>query len=151
MKRSKAFVVVGHSNWGKSATLKALTNNSRFPKWIRIKGQDIFVRRMSNDDDPHSLLKFLKRQRNQLEALLLTLCPEFQEPSRRTLEILKLLDKHFDQIVFWVLKKKYGGTSEVTQNEIRSLRRFGRGVVFSRSAEARVRAAVLRRFIAGNV
>ena len=47
-KQPKAFIIVGHSNWGKSRTLRQLTG-SRRRAWIEINDIWIFVSQISND------------------------------------------------------------------------------------------------------
>jgi hypothetical protein len=40
MSKGKAFLVVGHKHWDKSTTLKALTDDSRYPRrWSIIRNQ----------------------------------------------------------------------------------------------------------------
>jgi len=58
--KKKAFAVVGHSNWGKSYTLRALTDNTPQYRWWEIKGELFNIKRMSNDDDTEGLLEFVE-------------------------------------------------------------------------------------------
>jgi len=91
MSKGKAFVVVGHSNWGKSRTLRQLTGSKR-KAWIQIKDFRIFIRRMSNDDIAKDLKEFLEKiDPNFKRIIIITLCPNFDDPDRRTKEILNLL------------------------------------------------------------
>jgi hypothetical protein len=55
----QAFFVVGHSNWGKSSTLKALAAPPQVRKVV-VGGRTFFIRRMSNDDRPNDWVAFIK-------------------------------------------------------------------------------------------
>jgi hypothetical protein len=46
----KIVFVVGHERWGKSKTLRSLTNGNIHRRRIIISGTEFYVRRMSNDD-----------------------------------------------------------------------------------------------------
>ncbi|MDZ7817093.1 MAG: hypothetical protein U5K55_00130 [Aliarcobacter sp.] len=57
---SKIVFVVGHENWGKSKTLKSLTNGSRYIKNYSINNINWFIRRnLSNDDYPDKYYDFM--------------------------------------------------------------------------------------------
>ena len=58
--KGKAFIMVGHSSWGKSKTLNALTSNSYSIRFINICGFNIFIKRMSNDDIFYKLFEYIK-------------------------------------------------------------------------------------------
>ncbi|MGD0090813.1 MAG: hypothetical protein ABSE73_12910 [Planctomycetota bacterium] len=156
MAKPFAFVVVGHSNWGKSWTLKALTGGSWHRKRVRIKGHDFFIRRMSNDDDPkppneadrQSLLDFARKEKG-FRPVILALCPAFQE--EKTAQLLDVLREKFT-LKFWVMKKKFGESDKVvTCEEIGKLRTYGIVEVFAEEVEANSRAAALRHFIDQNL
>lgn len=48
MSKGRAFFVVGHKNWGKSTTLKALTDDSRYPRRWTIDSVMLLVWREAN-------------------------------------------------------------------------------------------------------
>lgn len=133
MVKGKAFLVVGHKNWGKSSTLKALTNNSRFIRKWRIKSVEFFVRRMSNDDVPKSLLALVTwLDPTVTPYVIATLCPTFNDEKTvpmllKTLEILREKYKLF----FFVLQHK-GSNPGITipRDEIDKLERYGTVEVF---------------------
>ena len=50
MNKGKAFLVIGYANWGKSRTLKELTNGNVHVRNMLIGGKRFLIRRMSNDD-----------------------------------------------------------------------------------------------------
>ena len=150
MSKNKAIVVVGHSDWGKSKTLKALTGGNIHKVRVNIKGYDICIKRMSNDDEPEKekLLNYLQEiDPNIKPIILITLCPDFDDSSKKTNKILKLLSNKYNNIFFWVLKRKYGSIEEVSNDEIQMLKSFGKVSVFSDKAEASDRALELERFI----
>jgi len=60
MAKGKAFLVVGHKHWGNLQPLKPLTDGNSIPahreNWVKLF---FFVRRMSNDDVPDSLIELV--------------------------------------------------------------------------------------------
>ena len=98
MPKGKAFIVVGHRHWGKSSTLKALTNGNVHDDSIEIDGRSFFIRRMSNDDDSEGLVEFAKGLKPKIDLLLMTLCPAFDKPERMTNEVLELLHAQFPEV-----------------------------------------------------
>src|SRR3972149_11354391 len=152
MPKGKAFVVVGHRNWGKSRTLKALTDGSSHLQTLTIKSFDFYIRRMSNDDVPERLpnqfADFVENlDPNLYPYLIVALCPNFTDPLPKTTTILRELAKKY-QLFFFVLQHKYGRDKEISGAEIEKLKRFGKVKVFSmKNAEADVRAKEFRAFI----
>jgi hypothetical protein len=129
--KGKAFVLVGHENWGKSQTLKSLTDDNRYVKRINLDGRELFIRRMSNDDKPESLVRFVKNLAPQHHSyVILTLCPNFHNSSRKTISILSQLAEKYE-LFFWVLKFKYEANQTVSDDEIRRLEDYGEVEVFS--------------------
>jgi len=152
MPKGIAFVLVGHKNWGKSRTLKALADGSSHLQTLSIKSHDFFVRRMSNDDVPEKLpnrfTDFVKNlEPNSCPYLIVTLCPSFIDSLPKTKVVLQELVKKY-QLFFFVLRYKYGRDKEISDDEIERLKRFGEVKVFStKNAEAEVRAKAFRAFI----
>jgi hypothetical protein len=146
--KGKAFVLVGHENWGKSQTLKSFTDDSRYVKRISINGREFFIRRMSNDDKPESLVRFVKNLDQQHHSyVILTLCPNFHNSSRETINILsKLAEKY--ELFFWVLKFKYAANKTVSDDEIERLKDYGDVEVFpSKQPQSMERAKEFKSFI----
>src|ERR1039457_6447625 len=113
----KAFVIVGHAHWGKSETLKSLTDDNYRYHWIEIKDKWIFIKRMSNDDDEKKLRDFIKKNTMDKDTLILTFCPSF-EKGKKGHEILKsLINKKF-KLYFFILKNKYGTDETISDDEI---------------------------------
>ncbi len=156
MSKGKAFVLVGHRNWGKSRTLKALADGSSHLQTLTIKSHDFFIRRMSNDDVPEKLpnrfTDFVENLDSDLYPyLIVTLCPNFTDALPKTKAVLQDLAKKY-QLFFFVLRYKYGRDKEVPDDEIERLKRFGEVKVFStKNAEAEVRAKEFRAFIASRL
>jgi hypothetical protein len=146
MAKGKAFVVVGHKNWGKSLTLKALTNGDHNERTIKLNGNKFFIRRMSNDDVPLSFLKFIEKLDPLSKShVILTLCPDFEIDA--TIKILDKLNEKY-RLFFWVIENQYGRGRQITDAEIKRLKQYGEVEVFKeRDAESNRRAKRFRRFI----
>jgi hypothetical protein len=140
------FLVVGHSNWGKSETLKKLTSNNRRLKYFMIDGKWYFIKRMSNDDDETGLIEFIDKKAKSIKHdLIIAFCPEFEKP-RKSKTILDKLSKRYNLNCF-VIRYSYYGNSKVSDAEIRVLKDYGRVIVFESKSEAHVRAKALEGFI----
>lgn len=144
MARGKAFLVVGHKQWGKSRTLKALTDGNHRVRGVSIADHHLFIRRMSNDDKPsdfRDLVRTLRPSRH--EFVILAFCPVFDQDAD---DILSDLKEHYDLHSF-VLKHSYDGDRHISADEIAALRGFGNIEVFDRQVEATARSEALRAFI----
>ena len=153
--KSKVFIIVGHSNWGKSETLAKLTSENRRLRHILLFGQNFFVRRMSNDDDAKSLFNFTERVDKIWENfLIMTLCPNFGDEMRQdTLKILNNLQKEFDEILFFILRHSFSDARIITQLEIDQLKEFSNNffILESEHIESNLRAEQFQLFIQDNV
>ncbi len=153
MRKGTAFVLVGHKNWGKSRTLKALAGGSSHLQKLTIKSTDFFIRRMSNDDVSK---KLPSRFTNFVESLdpticpylIVTLCPNFTDSLPKTEWVLQELVKKY-RLFFFVLQYKYKRDESISDDEIKRLEKFGEEVeVFSvKNVEAKARAKAFRAFI----
>jgi hypothetical protein len=151
MRRGRVVFVVGHAHWGKSTTLRALTQPNPQRRYIEIGEDEFFIRRMSNDDRPKEFYKFMgKVKPSNWPALIVAFCPVFDDP--RTSQCLKALRRKRYRPFFWVLRWQYGGTRFITPEEIATLRNYGQVKIYGvRHAEAHARAIALRRFIQNTV
>jgi hypothetical protein len=128
MNRGKAFLVVGHKHWGKSATLKALTDGNRFLRTWKIGSTLFFVRRMSNDDIPDSLIALVNNlDPDTTPRVIATLCPTFNDKKAlpALLKILRTFKRKYE-LFFFVLRHK--GDNPITtmlDDEIDKLGRYG--------------------------
>ena len=158
-----AFLIVGHSNFGKSETLWALTDyaekRGKQPP-CTIAGVDFFVRRMSNDDapyqNPRSYEEFVEaigaepeRYRNFISAF----CPRFSE--KKTERFLSAFKERHD-VYAMVIRQSHKGDATVSDEEIALLSKYlapDIGVlIFSKFPHTRdQRAGVFRGFIARTV
>lgn len=149
MPHPRVFFVVGHSNWGKSATLRALTSGDYRVRKTTIASVEYFIRRMSNDDAP---ISFIKRMSTILPVhspyIIGALCPDFDDPSKGTTAVLKKLQDEGYKLFFWVLKKQYGTDKFIEASEIDRLRSFGKVELVTDVAEASERAKILKAYIA---
>jgi hypothetical protein len=149
MHKPSVVFVVGHSNWGKSKTLRALTNDNYRVHRTTISGVEYFVRRMSNDDLPESFIKWMTTvQPEKWPDILAALCPDFDDPEKETADVLQALKDKGYRLFFWVLHKKFGANEFVQSSEISRLRTFGKVEVVNDEWEASVRGRKFKAFIA---
>ena len=151
MAAQRSVFIVGHAHWGKSRTLRALTEGNRYQRYIRLSEVEFFIRRMSNDDRPKKYYKFIRDlQPSSISNLIASFCPEFSDP--RVRECLENLRSKNYALFFWVLRQKYTNGRFVTPEEITTLREYGMVEVYdSRGIEDHVRARELRSFIGDRV
>lgn len=129
----KAFIYVGHSNWGKSFALKKITNNSSKTKSCNINGKHIFVRKMSNDDDSNKLLKFVKDIPGKWENnFIIAYCPKQDDLNLiKGKEAKLILDelKISCELYFFVQEEKYNDPQrKITSTELKYLYQIGKQV-----------------------
>ena len=142
--------VVGHSNWGKSETLRALTSGSYRQRRITINSLELFIRRSSNDDDPETFIKLMKSiDPVRWPYVIAALCPNFDVKARKTQLVLELLQSKGYKFFFWVIKHKYGTDTAIASEEIARLRAFGKVEVVTETVEASKRAREFKNYIAG--
>lgn len=148
IKKPIAILVAGHSNWGKSATLKALTE-SRLVRSYEFAGAYFFIRRMSNDDYTGGYKKFIdecvaKSNGNILAAF----CPHFEMGDLRFAEYsLSQLQQQY-QLYIFSLKYQYSTENRITDQELATMAQFAEVRIFDdQFAEAEDRAAALEEYI----
>lgn len=140
------FLYVGHSNFGKSFALKEITNGKSRQKTLLINGKAFMVRKMSNDDDEKSLLKFVEKIKNSnYSHYIIAFCPK-QEYSEKAKEILEVL-KQSGNLFFFVQKNSFKDDREIEDAEINSLKGYGTVEVMEGKKEAAIRAVTFRKFI----
>ena len=149
MNKPKVAFVVGHSHWGKSETLAALTDGDRHQSTVMIAGERFFVRRTSNDDIPESYLKFISKVDPSLRpAIIAALCPDFDDARKDTKWVLETLKARGYRMYFWILGSEYKTGKTMPATDVARLQDFGHISVFSGVAEASVRALAFRKYIA---
>lgn len=149
MSKPKVVFVVGHSNWGKSQTLRALTGDSHRVRRTEIAGTEYFIRRMSNDDQPEGFIKRMKAMQPDFwPQILAALCPDFDDPEKDTAAVLQSLRDKGYKLFFWVLAKQYGTDDRIQKTEISQLRSFGKVEIYDDEAEAHVRAKKFKAYVA---
>lgn len=140
--------VVGHENWGKSHTLRFLTNGDWRARTVNIEGVKFFIRRMSNDDKPRSYVDFMGAlSPKKRKFLIAALCPNFERENAQTDSVLTSLKTKGYRLFFWVIKNQYGTDSEVLGDELSKLRSYGSVEVLQGHVEADSRAAALRQYV----
>lgn len=148
MSKGKAFLVVGHKNWGKSTTLRALTGGKRPHMW-EIDSIVFFIRRMSNDDYPTKFLKLvISFDPDDKPRVIAALCPTFDNKKHPVRAILDALKRKY-KLFFFVLQHKCKNPKRTIQDdEIDKLERYGTVKVFHpERAKPRVIARSLQRFV----
>jgi hypothetical protein len=149
----KVFIVVGHSNWGKSKTIKNLIH-PKLHGFFNIKKYKIFSRNMSNDDESEKLLNFIKKLDTTKKSLLvMTLCPNFENENRNTKKILEILQNKKYEIYFFILKNKYlNPINKITEKEIDKLKKYSSNFeILNKNYESNIRANKLKKFIIKNL
>jgi len=150
--KNKAFILVGHSNWGKSETIYSLKDDDRKKQHVIIKKAWILVRSRSNDDIKHELLIMIKKiVKMDYKVIIILLCPRFdKKDTRNTLKILNELIKKYS-LYFFVLEKKYGIDKTIRRTEIGKLKRYGRVKVLKGENERNIRAKEFKKYITENL
>jgi hypothetical protein len=160
----KAFLFVGHENWGKSDTLRSLEKRlppfRRAPrgKIIRIMNRDFFLSRMSNDDRPDEYIKILlSLDPLKQPYVILAFCPHlFEKPRKRTRESLHTLRGNGYALYFWVLETKQGKgigqhVAKIEQRVIKALAKHGTVGKFRGNALPRIRAEKFQAFVESHI
>jgi hypothetical protein len=138
--KPKAFFVVGHANWGKSRTLRALTGGLH--RNISIGPRTFFIRRTSNDDDPQTWEEAINQlDPNTTPYVILTVCP-----TQEALPVLRILRERFT-LYFWVIRHSYHGNRKITPEEEQRLQTVGTIEILDQVTEDGDRAVHLRNFI----
>lgn len=147
--RRKCFILVGHSHWGKSETLWALTEGDlrrHMPIPAISRHLVAYVRRISNDDNEDALIRFSGdlALRIRRDYLVLTFCPKLSA-LRNCRTILRNLQSEYD-LFFFVLREDYSQRRHITEQEIDFLRDYATDLsILNGHHEREVRA---RRFVA---
>lgn len=143
----KAFIYVGHANWGKSFALKQITNNNSRKKTVQINNKWFWVRKMSNDDDPAGLLSFSKTIPSKwYENFILAYCPN-HDHDQGAMGILNTLQESCE-LYFFIQEIKYSDPSKLIPiTEIAYLQEIGTVHVLSGHNTDTVRADQFRSFI----
>jgi hypothetical protein len=160
MEQKRVALVVGHEHWGKSRTLRALTDSNSHQRRITINGVEFYVRHMSNDDDPEGYIRFMNGlDPNVTRNLIAPLCPKFKKlenynsATKVADGVLQNLHGNGYRLFFWVIEHKWADPAiVVTSQEISELRRHGTVELFTVvKAEASVRATAFRTFVSNVV
>lgn len=154
MSKGKAFVVVGHSHWGKSYTLNALTRKyggGWYKRSVTIKQEKIPVKKMSNDDKPaEDLMGFIREKvDSRAQAIIIPFCPNFFAGRREETEkILNALRTAYE-VFFMILKKAQGDgdTREIQDDEVTELGHYGKVEIVSEKLDKDMRAERFRSFV----
>ena len=140
-----AFFVVGHADWGKSETLRYLVGNSRHRSWITWENFRLFVRHMSNDDQPETFYSFL----NDVDPtwkpwIVLPMCPNSPTEEPRLHQSLRSLTTKGYTLIFWVLIHQFNSDAAITQAEMKPFEKIGRIIPYEERTDAMQRAAQLK-------
>lgn len=151
MKKKKAFIYVGHSNWGKSEALKQITDRDYRKKLVQIEGKWLFVRKMSNDDQADGLLKFVKKiPDSRHHNFILAYCPNHDRDSTAK-SILDELEKSCE-LYFFVQETKFAlSEQKIPESELSYLRKIGSVEVLKGKVKDVDRANAFRTLIENNL
>ena len=106
---------------------------------------------MSNDDLPESFIKRMTTiQPTIWPNILAALCPDFDNPEKKTAEVLQSLRDNGYKLFFWVLHGQYGTDEIIKPAEVSRLRKFGKVDIFSEAAEASTRGKKFKAFVASS-
>lgn len=142
-----AFLLAGHSHWGKSRTLRSLTVERR-PAWTRIAEVSFFIRRMSNDDWNEHYRNFITSCVEDTSSnLIVAFCPNFEIPGRYSLDTLQRISAQYRVHVF-ALRHQYRSNLVISDLEIQTMSRFAEVRIYDeRDREAPERAIAFRNYI----
>jgi hypothetical protein len=153
MQKRIAFIV-GHENFGKSQTIRALKEmcGSRGRRII-IKNTEFLTRDASNDDRPRPYIKYMGKTRRTF--IVATLCPKFKalrtnSPDKAIDKTLQSLRQRGYELFFWVIKHQWeaAGSNQVSRDEIKELGRYGTvRTLVDRNIDSKTRARRFRAFI----
>ena len=143
----KAFIYVGHADWGKSFALKQITDNSSRKKTVQINNKWVWVRKMSNDDDANGLLSFSKTiPSNGYKNFILAYCPK-HEHDQGAMDILNTLQGSCE-LYFFIQEIKYSDPSQsIPTTQIDYLNKIGTVQILSGQNPDTVRAEQFLSFI----
>jgi len=146
----KAFLLTGHRNWGKSKTL----NDPGFAgknKHIIINGNNVFIIKMSNDDQFAKLLDDIKKHKD-IPYMIIAFCCNFEE-GFFTVEILEALKKYGYEVFSFVLEHQYNNPEiSVTNEQIVKLKKYTKCEIYSvKKAESNARAIAFKKYLENNI
>ena len=143
----KAFIYVGHSNWGKSFALKQVTGGNKDKKIVKINNLLVWVRKMSNDDTATGLLNFVRTiSNNRYKNFILAYCPK-HDTDQRAMETLNIL-RQSCELYFFVQEEKYNNpATRITEQEILHLQEIGEVEILQGQLPDTVRASKFTDFI----
>ena len=149
MQAAKIFFVVGHSNWGKSSLLRAMTDGNSYQKKIIITNTEFFIRRMSNDDQPQGYVEFMRSLTPQSRPnVVAAFCPKFNSNGDTDPAILQPLKEKGYELLFWVMRNQQGpGGGIITDFEIEKMREAGNTEVFLEKTSPHILAKNFKSFV----
>jgi hypothetical protein len=148
--KPKMIFVVGHTDWGKSETLRYLVGDSRHLSRVVWESIPLYVRHMSNDDVPEVFYNFIEEADPVWKPCVVApLCPNLPEAEPRLQRTLDSLKSKGYSLYFWVMVHQFNTELTVTPQEIEWLRTHGLITLYSGKAEARERAETLKPYILG--
>lgn len=143
--------LVGHENFGKSKTLKALTSGVVQYRYWKLGDIQYQIRRMSNDDLTDQWKEYIDSFiASKGSDLIIAMCPDFRTREKATKSYLTKLSKNY-RLRFFVLKYAYGRSEMVKDEEIEQLREFGEVKLYEKkNTEASTRAKEFKAFVLEN-
>jgi len=126
--------------------LRQLTKGTK-KGWWEIKDNYVFIKRMSNDDIPESVINFVDNLDSEYKnVIIMTLCPNLEEENHKTKYIINKVEKNY-KMYFFVLKQSYNDDRTVTDDEIEELRKHGNVEILQKREKDKQRAIAFNNFI----
>jgi hypothetical protein len=143
----RAFIYVGHANWGKSYALRVVTHRNKDTKVINLNNKQVRVRKMSNDDQEIAMQTFVDHiPASQFDRFILAYCPT-HDTVAGAMAILNSLQRYCE-LVFFIQESKFKNpTLLIPASELVHLRSIGRVHVLSGNHPDTTRAARFLSFI----
>jgi hypothetical protein len=149
MAKQRAFFIVGHEDWGKSWTLRALTGGLH--RSVTINGRKVQIKRMSNDDKFTQRRVWLsKRRAAKHPRFLAAFCPKLVPPDDSAKMLIDIVRRQYT-LYFWVLERSQKSGSLMPRAEIGAMRTLGTVRLFPGRATPATRATDLRKFLGMHV
>ena len=158
--------VVGHRNWGKTSTIRALKRicqTGEQEQYVMIGSATFWVRSQSNDDDPIKYEKALleRTTRSANSHIIAAFCPRFNGcPSDRMRSshhvdgFIRRLKQNGCRLFFWAIRHKQNSSASrdiLRECEISEMGKHGQVKVFETKDKQRILAEHLHRYISVHV
>ncbi len=148
IEKGKAFLLVGGKAWGKSSTLRILTERKRA---FIIQDIIFLVKFVSNGDIPTNFEKFENKVDSPNLITAFSFCFTRQKALERHLKMVKILAEKYE-LFFWIMKKNYKDPkNEIPIENIELLRNYGEVFLYDKVEKDYIRAERFKKFIISKI